>query len=108
MAVEILPFLIYDKRLHDSAKGYPLSWRNVESREGVRKLANEPEVKLVKETENKAYIGNFVFYKDNKKGCAFIVEIPTISNRVFVGKTVMSWEDVSREEGWGLINEWAQ
>ena len=71
-------------------------------------MSNEPEIKIIKQMEDKVYIGNFVFYKDQDIGCAFIIEIPTVSNRVFMGKSVKTWEGVSREEGWKLINEWIE
>jgi len=69
-------------------------------------MSNGPEVKMIERFKDKAYIGNFVLYKGTDKGCAFIIEIPVEGNRVFTGKMVESWEGVSREEGWILINEW--
>jgi hypothetical protein len=63
---------------------------------------SKPEVKVIKYGKDKIYIGNFV------NGCAFITEIPTISNASVMGNTVTVWDDVSRDEGWRLIEEWIQ
>jgi hypothetical protein len=57
---------------------------------------------LVKSINGKDYIGRFVFYANSDKGDASVIEVTTC-NTVFNGKTVASWEGVTREDANKLI-----